>query len=68
MSGAWITWENHYFDAWWDILYVKPKITYKGNKFVGMASNTQEIESASTVQTFMIKSILFHNKDVARRI
>lgn len=47
-----------------DEIYVKPKITYKGNKVVGMAKNSNELQTATTVQTFMFKSILSDNKDV----
>ena len=47
-----------------DEIYVEPKTTYKGGSLSGMASNIPS-EQASTVQTFMLCSLLSPNKDVA---
>ena len=50
-----------------DEIYVEPKTTYKGGCLTGMASNTPS-EQASTVQTFMMCSLLSANKDVAAMV
>lgn len=49
-----------------DEIYVKPAIIYKANKLQGFAKNCSDIEktSATTVQVFMISSVLSKNKDV----
>jgi hypothetical protein len=47
-----------------DEIYVKPKIIYTGNNVIGVASNSDIFQAASTLQVFMIKSLLSHNKDV----
>ena len=46
-----------------DEIHVNPKTTYKGGCLVGMASNSPD--EATTVQAFMICSLLSSNKDVA---
>ena len=51
-----------------DEIYVKPRLTYKGNKVVGMAKNSVDLTSATTVQTFMMKSLLSKQKDVVALI
>lgn len=48
-----------------DEIYVKPKISYGANEIFGTASNSLNVDYASTVQAFMIKSILSKNKDIA---
>jgi len=50
-----------------DEIYVEPKTTYKGGSLTGMASNIPS-EQASTVQTFMMCSLLSPNKDVAAMV
>ena len=52
-----------------DEIYVEPKTTYmyKGGSLTGMASNIPS-EQASTVQTFMLCSLLSANKDVAAMV
>jgi len=50
-----------------DEIYVKPKTTYKGGSLTRMASNIPS-EQASTVQTFMLCSLLSANKDVAAMV
>lgn len=48
-----------------DEIYVKPEITYKGGKVEGLVVNDQNApEPASTVQVFMISSIMSKYKDV----
>ena len=47
-----------------DEIHVTPKTTYKGGELMGVACNTTT-EEATTVQTFMICSVLSKNKDVA---
>lgn len=51
-----------------DEIYVKPKFNYTENDVVGMAKNVSELEAATTLQAFMIKSLLSHNKDIAAMI
>ena len=51
-----------------DEIYVKPKFTYTENDIVGLAKNTSEVEAATTLQAFMIKSLLSHNKDIAAMV
>jgi hypothetical protein len=50
-----------------DEIHVNQKSVYKGGSIVGMASNAIDTE-ASTVQTFMLCSLLSSNKDVAAMI
>jgi hypothetical protein len=50
-----------------DEIHVNPKTTYKAGCLVGMASNSPDDE-ATTVQAFMICSLLSSNKDVAALI
>jgi hypothetical protein len=40
-----------------DEIYVKPKITYTGNNVIGVASNSDTFQAASTLQFFMIRII-----------
>ena len=47
-----------------DEIHVNPKTTYKGGSLLGVACNMSNDE-ATTVQTFMICSVLSGNKDVA---
>ena len=47
-----------------DEIYVEPKATYKCGSVTGMASYVPS-EQASTVQTFVVCSLLSTNKDVA---
>jgi hypothetical protein len=47
-----------------DEIYVQPRATYKGGHVIGMAVNSP-LEQATTVQTFMLCSLLSSNKDVA---
>ena len=47
-----------------DEIYVEPRASYKGGCIVGKASN-DPLNEATTVQTFMICSLLSPNKDVA---
>jgi hypothetical protein len=46
-----------------DEIYVQPRATYKGGHVIGMAVNSP-LEQATTVQTFMLCSLLSSNKDV----
>ena len=50
-----------------DEIHVNPKISYKGGSLVGMSSNNME-DQATTVQAFMICSLLSSNKDIAALI
>ena len=50
-----------------DEIHVNPKMTYKGGSLAGMACNASNDE-ATTVQTFMICSVLSGNKDVAAMV
>jgi len=47
-----------------DEIYVKPKINYKGGSLQGFAENADSVE-ATTVQAYMISSVLSKHKDVA---
>jgi hypothetical protein len=47
-----------------DEIYVQPRAIYKGGHVIGMAVNSP-LEQATTVQTFMLCSLLSSNKDVA---
>jgi hypothetical protein len=47
-----------------DEIYVQPRATYTGGHVIGMAVNSP-LEQATTVQTFMLCSLLSSNKDVA---
>jgi hypothetical protein len=47
-----------------DEIYVQPQATYKGGHVIGMAVSSPLVQ-ATTVQTFMLCSILYLNKDVA---
>jgi hypothetical protein len=40
-----------------DEIYVKPKIIYTGNNVIGVASNGDTFQAASTLQVFMIRII-----------
>jgi hypothetical protein len=49
-----------------DEIHVNPKITYKGGSLQGFAENTpSDSVEATTVQAFMLTSILSKHKDVA---
>jgi hypothetical protein len=50
-----------------DEIYVAPKTSFKGGCLSGMAANSP-LEQASTVQTFMLCSLLSPNKDVAAMV
>lgn len=50
-----------------DEIYVKPQISYKGNKLIGVAENQQAsniTQAATTVQAIMISSLLSKHTDV----
>ena len=48
-----------------DEIYVSPKSSYKGGVLCGFAENSKsEMEEATTVQTFMLSSVLSKHKDV----
>jgi hypothetical protein len=47
-----------------DEIYVQSRATYKGGNVTGMAVNSP-LEHATTVQTFVLCSLLSSNKDVA---
>jgi hypothetical protein len=47
-----------------DEIYVESRATYKGGNVTGMADNSP-LEHATTVQTFVLCSLLSSNKDVA---
>lgn len=47
-----------------DEIYISPAMDYKGGHLVGSAENCARVESATTIQTFMIVSPFAHNKDV----
>jgi hypothetical protein len=47
-----------------DEIYVQPRATHKGGHVIGMAVNSP-LEQATTVQSFMLCSLLSSNKDVA---
>src|SRR6218665_1925937 len=47
-----------------DEIYVEPKVTYKAGTVKGFAANC-DMTQATTVQAFMICSILSHRKDIA---
>lgn len=49
-----------------DEIYVKPELTYKGGKLEGFVVNNNENDLclATTIQTYMISSVLGKNKDV----
>lgn len=47
-----------------DEIHVIPKISYKGGSLIGIACNS-ETDKATTVQAFMICSVLSGNKDMA---
>ena len=47
-----------------DEIYVQPKVSYKGGTVKGFAANC-DMTQATTVQAFMICSILSHRKDIA---
>ena len=47
-----------------DEIYVKPKVTYKGGILQGFAENNDSAQ-ATTVQAYMISSVMSKNKDVA---
>ena len=50
-----------------DEIYVSPKVAYKGGSLHGFATNIGTLSDtveATTVQAFMISSILSKNKDV----
>lgn len=52
-----------------DEVYVKPELSYKGGKLEGVAVHSKHnsknnLNLATTIQTFMISSILSKNKDV----
>jgi THAP domain/Transposase protein len=50
-----------------DEIYVEPKQTFKGGYVSGFAANSP-LDQASTVQTFMLSSLLSPNKDVAAMV
>jgi len=47
-----------------DEIYVNPKVSYKGGALAGFAANC-DLNQATTVQAFMICSVLSRNKDIA---
>lgn len=47
-----------------DEIYVKPKLSYVGNKIEGFSKNSEIKSTATTVQVYMITSICSKNKDV----
>jgi hypothetical protein len=50
-----------------DEIYVEPKTTYKGGCVTGMATNSP-LHEATTVQTFMVCSLMSKNKYVAAMV
>jgi hypothetical protein len=48
-----------------DEIYVNPKITFKAGNLDGFANNTSSMMQATTVQAFMISSLLSNNTDMA---
>jgi hypothetical protein len=49
-----------------DEIYVSPKVSYKGGSLNGFAENdSSDLVKATTVQAFMISSVLSKHKDVA---
>lgn len=56
--------QEKYVNLLLDEIYVKPSVSYKGNKLEGFAQNTDNHQLANTVLTLMITSILSSNKDV----
>jgi len=48
-----------------DEIYVKPKVNYKGGSLQRFAENSVDCVEASTVQAYMISSVLSKHKDVA---
>jgi len=48
-----------------DEIYVRPKVTYKGGNLQGFAENSTDSVQATTVQAYMIASVLSKHKDVA---
>lgn len=48
-----------------DEIYVKPRVTYKGGNLQGFAENSTDCVEATTVQAYMISSVLSKHKDVA---
>jgi len=48
-----------------DEIYVKPRVTYKGGSLQGFAENSADTVEATTVQAYMISSVLSKHKDVA---
>ena len=59
--------EERYIVVMLDEIHCNPKQVYKGGSLVGTAINKPN-EEATTVQTFMLCSLLSHNKDVAGMI
>lgn len=55
--------EEKLINILFDEIYVKPDVDYKNGKLVGMSSFNIN-ERATTVQTFMLTSVLSKNKDV----
>lgn len=59
--------QEKYVDLLLDEVYVKPQISYKGDNILGVADNLQassSIQAATTVQVFMISSLLSKYTDV----
>jgi hypothetical protein len=50
-----------------DEIHVQPRATYKGGNVIGMAVNSP-LEQATTVQAFMLCTLLSPNKDVAASV